>query len=559
MSILQPTSLLRSVETRSRLHPTWIHQRHRQSQARVSQWHITPLGVESYNLRKGLVKEGRGAGQENITKKGIETAWETGSVFDPRGTHRCNLATRVRVKKWLRPLGNANATRYYHSPSGAGERPRASHLNYTKRLNDYVRRRPPVSCAPAQTRGEETNVEQRRDPPSKEAKGENSGRGDASQDVRGNQSEPHLSRARDGAPNGNKDSGAIRPTLFEELFPDQAKASQQPFRIPNVSKRLPLWELSRLEESRNASLPRRSSTNKQATESEFQPRESVDDGKVTIMVLANANPNLTEVDFRSVARKGWHIGEWRGREDPLQVIPARDEASLLFRNHYYLVFPTPELARAYRSRAEHLHKLAQVHMPTNIASPLLPPLGTTINGEDIGALLREYTLAPPSQPLYLHVLPPPYSLSHQRLLAAKGTVPLVHPVNRAGRSVLFWVDGFSPTTHVVTKMLDSDGQDRGLPWYPIAASGNIEPFDGTPRSPSFPQQDDPDTGGVDQEEARAETGRNTFRRWLISFENETEARRFVRLWHMRPFPMWQFGLKREDGEPLPVVHTEFMW
>ena len=50
-----------------------------------------------------------------------------------------------------------------------------------------------------------------------------------------------------------------------------------------------------------------------------------------------------------------------------------------------------------------------------------------------------------------------------------------------------------------------------------------------------------------------------FSRWVIAFENESEARRFVRVWHRKAYP---FPIEHENytqGEPTALVHAEFLW
>ena len=350
-----------------------------------------------------------------------------------------------------------------------------------------------------------------------------------------------------------------KPSLLEELFPEQARPLRQRPESSGNGRDVPILRPPSLDEDADQhDVGWQSATERPAIFNDpAGTSSSTGDRRLTIMLLDNGNPNLSEKDFRTIAPIGWHIGEWRGREDPLLVVPARSEATLAFQNCYFLIFPDRELAQVYKSRAEHLHKLSQVYTPTSLYSALLPSIGTTVDGEDVGTLVREYTLVPPSQPLSLRILEPPYSLLLERVLAARGTVPLVHPVNRAGRSVLLWVDGYQPTTSQVRFAIEKDGQDRGQSWLSTTNGGKIELFDGSTRHGSL--EDKPVHGIEIDEEADAEIAAVQYRRWLISFENEAEARRFMRAWHMRSFPLWLSDIKWEDGEPLPLVHTEFMW
>ena len=65
--------------------------------------------------------------------------------------------------------------------------------------------------------------------------------------------------------------------------------------------------------------------------------------------------------------------------------------------------------------------------------------------------------------------------------------------------------------------------------------------------------------GEQQGSRELEAGEYQHARWLISFEDENEARRFVRTWHQRPWPgivgsdiSWEY----EDSTPL--VQAEFL-
>ena len=232
------------------------------------------------------------------------------------------------------------------------------------------------------------------------------------------------------------------------------------------------------------------------------------------------------------------------------MIPSRDADSLLPLNRYYLLFSNPAFARAFQNRAMHLHRLASAHTPTSMVSPIFPAPGTMHDGEDIHVLLKNYTVAPPSQALFLRALFPPYTSSIRRILAANGFPNLTQPVDRSGRSVLFWVDGFQPSTISVKNMLVRNGQDRGISWAPATGKGSITLLEKAPRKAQTGSN-----GGGDQ----ALKKKPSFSRWVISFEDETEARRFVRAWHMKPYPLTDDGAQIADGEPEPLVYAKFLW
>ena len=242
------------------------------------------------------------------------------------------------------------------------------------------------------------------------------------------------------------------------------------------------------------------------------------------------------------------------------VIPARDPTTLRQETHYFLVFPNPAYARAYQNHVRRLHSLAQTHTPTSIESPMAPPKGMIIQGEDVHDLLQNYTLLPPSQKIKLISLFPPYSTGVKRLIERRGYPELMMPKDKTGRSVLFWVEGFVPTLLQVKQLIHRDGRTRGLIWSLLDGKDSI-------------QQLEPDASsdaGADHED-RMETERHTnlspavgdylrrtLIRWIIAFEDENEARRFVRAWHLRPFAS-AFNERKPKGDVQPLVHAEFMW
>ena len=104
-------------------------------------------------------------------------------------------------------------------------------------------------------------------------------------------------------------------------------------------------------------------------------------------------------------------------------------------------------------------------------------------------------------------------------------------------------------------MLAKDGQDRGLQWGPLNGKGSINLLD-PPTEKSGDSSHDAHPG---DEDAELKPKKHKFSRWVIAFEDEMEARRFVRTWHRRPYP---FPVAHENstyGEPPALVHAEFLW
>ncbi|MCJ1289368.1 hypothetical protein MMC34_000900 [Xylographa carneopallida] len=357
-------------------------------------------------------------------------------------------------------------------------------------------------------------------------------------------------------------------SLLEQLFPEEAKtqskASEHEQNPQEELARLPPPEFDKHHEalSDDSSYTQFSSKLKtrEATVSAFRQENT------TILLLSRVSTALCDEDFRRIVPRGVHIEEWRGPGDILKVIPSRDISSLSPTSNYYLLFSNPAYARAYQNQAIHLHQLAQTYTPTSLDFPMPPPPGILDSkGQDVYALLQDFTISPPSVRMSLRVLLPPYHANLQRLLENEGYPQLVQSGSKTGSSVLFWVDGHQPSALSVRTMLSKDGLDRGLQWGPLRGHGGIKVLHVHANHDGGEIGENDFTGPGDEyghsewKDTELKPKRHGHQRWIIYFEDEAEARRFVRVWHRRPYP---FPLQEESpsyGEPQPLVHAEYMW
>ena len=196
--------------------------------------------------------------------------------------------------------------------------------------------------------------------------------------------------------------------------------------------------------------------------------------------------------------------------------------------------------------------MARTHTPTSITSPLPPTRGMVISGEDVHALLQDYALCPPSQTLSLRTLFSPYSHSVKRLLDHGGYDAVVQPQEKTAKAVLLWVEGYQPSTHALKDVIARDGSNRGMSWGVTDGEGSIEKL----KIPAASAEESEDSGSVADLELRPRKHAG-FSRWVITFDDEAEARRFARCWHRRLYPMPSDRII--FGEPPPLVHAEFLW
>ena len=209
---------------------------------------------------------------------------------------------------------------------------------------------------------------------------------------------------------------------------------------------------------------------------------------------------------------------------------------------YFILFPNAAYARTYQGHIVRLHQMAKTHTPTSIESPLPLQPGVIIEGEDAYTLLQDYSLCPPSQRIHIKLLHPPYTASIKQVLEQRGYHPLVEATNKAGTSVLFSVDGQRWPTSIIRDAVAADGRDRGLQW--DIAIHRLDTLESAAASLDY--------STCTETEGLAQLSARRLSRWIVSFLNESEARRFIRVWHRRPFPL-------ASGDDRALVHAEFIW
>lgn len=190
-----------------------------------------------------------------------------------------------------------------------------------------------------------------------------------------------------------------------------------------------------------------------------------------------------------------------------------------------------------------------------------------IEGENIHDVLQNYALCPPSQKISLRVLFPPYSPAIRRLIDQRGYAQIEVPPapasemiqdeqqkkdnsrSRSGRAILIWVQGYNPPLSSIREMINQDGRKRGLAWSLANDVPAIEKVDYSSEDGTTTQPKGSAEGDQSKERLR--------RRWIVTFTDESEARRFIRRWHRRPFPLR--GAGTGVGEPPSLVNAEFVW
>lgn len=128
-----------------------------------------------------------------------------------------------------------------------------------------------------------------------------------------------------------------------------------------------------------------------------------------------------------------------------------------------------------------------------------------------------------------------------------------HPSIAARKSksedmVLFSLDKGYVGIYDLRAALGRDGKERNLQWNLLPGDDDIVKLDGT--------KADTAEAEMEEQEIRSRKRRQPSR-FIISFKDQQEARRFVRAWHRRPFPLAQE--RRPEDENPPIVSAELLW
>jgi hypothetical protein len=302
-----------------------------------------------------------------------------------------------------------------------------------------------------------------------------------------------------------------------------------------------------------------------------------------VLFLRHAPKTLTEDDFRRIIPKGRHIPSWKLKGDILKglapfppifwsplvlisivVIPVRDPKTLMHLGHYYLLFSSIASAGAYRAHVSRLHRLSKAYTPDTSTSPLPPPpayLVDDISGEDVHTLLQDYALVPPSQDMHLMFVKYPYPRPVQQLIDNGGYGQLSTWDCNLTNMVLFSIDGAQPSTNRVRMAISQDGKDRSLHW----GINNIVKVGDRIANFRYGTWDEDTALGqahlvrrVAASASRqvAQLGKGITAPWLVTLRDGVEAKRFVRAWNQRAFPM---SNNPASDDPPPVVKAELVW
>jgi len=344
-------------------------------------------------------------------------------------------------------------------------------------------------------------------------------------------------------------------SLYEELFPDD-RLTEKLELVSEDDELIPRLPLPK------ARARDKLSSNKVSDIAFSEPKQmpQFDPDKAAVLILYNASPSLSLSDFTSVlpppssTRNPWTSAS-TSPSAPVHVIPMRDPQTLERprNSHYYLIFASLLAARTYRERAYHVYTLAKAHAPASIEAGVPPSPGTIVNGEDLFAAVKSFTLVPPSQRLDLRFVQPRDPMlqglvrrgGYARVVGERGHAAGAAADGGAAKVLLQFYGGVQPSRQEIDEAIGVDIRARGLAWRLEGGWDGIRKVDVAKV----------DEDGAEDGEKKAPAANP---KWILSFEDQPEARRFARTWHQRRMP-WKNPTLHKGFEDKTMVKAELLW
>ncbi|KAF2086571.1 hypothetical protein K490DRAFT_57493 [Saccharata proteae CBS 121410] len=216
----------------------------------------------------------------------------------------------------------------------------------------------------------------------------------------------------------------------------------------------------------------------------------------------------------------------------------------LQKGNYSLVFKTITAARDYQNHLAKLHKLAKDYAPTSLYSPLAPAPGADDpfdTGENQERLLRSYALVPSSHILDNNIVMYPFPDDLLGILARGGYRAVVYGNDPATgtvfHKVLLTFEGMQPSLEMISLAFYRSGRLRGLPWG--IANNDVKHFNEVSGKRLEPKA--------------------YYKKFVVPFEDEGNAQRFVRAWHRQRLNWWNDEWVTPRGMEDTMINATLLW
>lgn len=195
----------------------------------------------------------------------------------------------------------------------------------------------------------------------------------------------------------------------------------------------------------------------------------------------------------------------------------------------------------------------------------VPPTLIGLPGNQIA--LRDgmtFTLTPSHQPLDLRAVQEPFSPPLRSLLE-HGGYEVLRRARRSEHEVLVNFEGSQPSLTAFKSAVNMDGKSRGgLHWAHLGRQKGFREIN-LPRHLAKGLVDSANSGTNDEEASDAELVRSynmekwaqrAWRRFIMSFQDDAEAKRFVNAWHRRDITAL---LNQEGSDERTIINVELIW
>ncbi|KAI0154959.1 hypothetical protein GGR57DRAFT_502144 [Xylariaceae sp. FL1272] len=372
----------------------------------------------------------------------------------------------------------------------------------------------------------------------------------------------------------------IKPSLFEQFFPDEVKTknlhtasadgdgdgvSWSSYWASQFFADQPPPRVAPVEEAFGAAIRDGNTVN---DDGEYDALHKYIMRAKSMLVLHAASKHLLLSDFMRLGVEGRHIEGWIG--GIVKVVQARNPDTLEPQGRYWILFDQPSAAATYKDKIEHLWKLGKTHLPGahhkqfhQTQQHLPEGLRFTEQGADVAKLLKSFTLIPPSMPY--HIYEPKWTTSRIMEMGQGGIVDNIAARLRTKFLVMVRIERGRLTLDTLRRAIQEDGVNRNLPWRITDLENGILPYGQSlvkaneAYQPSqHPDQSDEGAVEADQVDEAVEHDLQVrqYFRFIVPFMDNAEAQRFVRNWHRRELT-WQIegdkGAKREESRLLNVT------
>lgn len=212
-----------------------------------------------------------------------------------------------------------------------------------------------------------------------------------------------------------------------------------------------------------------------------------------------------------------------------------------------ILFSSENSARDYLKQVLRLHKLSR--LKNNAESSIFPVLTDDLcEGEDLDVLLKSFSLVPGYGRLTIKLLRRPYKPRYSQILRRGGPLGILKHKSMTEHLVLFSLDVGKISLDDLRDFLNHDGKRRNLSW---KLAGGYDAIMETQ------QHEDPESN-VPVKDFKEKKQWLRPSSYVLPFAGEYEARRFVREWHRRQFPLRQQKQSSHDNH-ISVINAELMW